>query len=126
VLVVDQARFPSDTISTHPIHPPVVAALKEWGLLDRLVAARAGAGVRRPLSLITALGISTAFRDAGLCARALDQLFAGAGPFEDAMAAYHFERDRHSLPFYEFTTELATLQPLPPELERVLDAVHGD
>jgi hypothetical protein len=31
-----------------------------------------------------------------------------------------------SLPFYEFTTELATLQPLPPDLERVLDAVHGD
>ena len=42
------------------------------------------------------------------------------------MAAYQSERDRRSLPFYEFTTQLATLQPLPPELERVLDAVHGD
>ena len=38
VLVVDRATFPSDTISTHLIHPPGVAALKEWGLLDRLVA----------------------------------------------------------------------------------------
>ena len=38
VLLVDRARFPSDTISTHLIHPPGVAALKEWGLLDRLVA----------------------------------------------------------------------------------------
>ena len=38
VLVVDRARFPSDTISTHLIHPPGVAALKEWGLLDRLIA----------------------------------------------------------------------------------------
>jgi 2-polyprenyl-6-methoxyphenol hydroxylase-like FAD-dependent oxidoreductase len=75
---------------------------------------------------ITSLGISDAFRDAGLCARALDQAFSGARPFEDAMAAYQSERDRRSLPFYEFTTQLATLQPLPPELERVLDAVHGD
>jgi flavin-dependent dehydrogenase len=38
VLVVDRATFPSDTISTHLIHPPGVAALKEWCLLDRLVA----------------------------------------------------------------------------------------
>src|SRR5512134_1549982 len=38
VLVVDRATFPSDTISTHLIHPPGVAALKRWGLLDRLVA----------------------------------------------------------------------------------------
>jgi hypothetical protein len=26
----------------------------------------------------------------------------------------------------EFTTQLATLQPPPPELQQVLDAVHGD
>jgi 2-polyprenyl-6-methoxyphenol hydroxylase-like FAD-dependent oxidoreductase len=38
VLVVDRATFPSDTISTHLIHPPGVAALRRWGLLDRLVA----------------------------------------------------------------------------------------
>lgn len=34
VLVVDKATFPSDTISTHLIHPPGVAALREWGLKD--------------------------------------------------------------------------------------------
>ena len=39
VLVVDRATFPSDTISTHLIHPPGVAALDGWGLLDRVVAA---------------------------------------------------------------------------------------
>ena len=39
VLVVDRATFPSDTISTHLIHPLGVAAMKRWGLLDRLVAA---------------------------------------------------------------------------------------
>lgn len=38
VLVVDRATFPSDTISTHLIHPPGVAALRRWGLLDRLAA----------------------------------------------------------------------------------------
>jgi 2-polyprenyl-6-methoxyphenol hydroxylase-like FAD-dependent oxidoreductase len=38
VLVVDRARFPSDTISTHVLHPPTVAALARFGLRDRLVA----------------------------------------------------------------------------------------
>jgi 2-polyprenyl-6-methoxyphenol hydroxylase-like FAD-dependent oxidoreductase len=40
VLLVDRATFPSDTMSTHLIHPPGVAALRRWGLLDRLVATR--------------------------------------------------------------------------------------
>jgi 2-polyprenyl-6-methoxyphenol hydroxylase-like FAD-dependent oxidoreductase len=38
VLVVDRASFPSDTVSTHLLHPPAVDALSRWGLLDRLVA----------------------------------------------------------------------------------------
>ena len=38
VLVVDRATFPSDTLSTHLLHPPGVAALARWGLLDRVVA----------------------------------------------------------------------------------------
>lgn len=38
VLLVDRARFPSDTVSTHLIHPPGVAALARWGLLDRVTA----------------------------------------------------------------------------------------
>ena len=44
VLVVDRATFPSDTISTHILHPPAVAALARWGLLDRLVGDRLPAG----------------------------------------------------------------------------------
>src|SRR3954463_5500276 len=31
-LLVDKATFPSDTISTHMIHPPGVAALKRWAV----------------------------------------------------------------------------------------------
>jgi 2-polyprenyl-6-methoxyphenol hydroxylase-like FAD-dependent oxidoreductase len=38
VLVVDKATFPSDTISTHLIHPPGMAAMRRWGLRDELVA----------------------------------------------------------------------------------------
>jgi 2-polyprenyl-6-methoxyphenol hydroxylase-like FAD-dependent oxidoreductase len=38
VLLVDRATFPSDTMSTHLIHAPGVAALRRWGLLDQLAA----------------------------------------------------------------------------------------
>lgn len=37
-LVVDRATFPSDTISTHLIHPPGMELLRRWGLYDRVVA----------------------------------------------------------------------------------------
>jgi 2-polyprenyl-6-methoxyphenol hydroxylase-like FAD-dependent oxidoreductase len=38
VLLVDKATFPSDTMSTHMVHPPGIAALASWGLLERLEA----------------------------------------------------------------------------------------
>ena len=38
VLVVDRASFPSDTLSTHMIHSPGVAALRRWGVLDKVIA----------------------------------------------------------------------------------------
>ncbi len=38
VLLVDKATFPSDTMSTHHVHPPGVAALARWGLLEQLEA----------------------------------------------------------------------------------------
>ncbi len=34
----DRASFPSDTISTHLIHPPGITALQRWGLLNKVVA----------------------------------------------------------------------------------------
>ena len=37
VLLVDKTAFPSDTMSTHLVHPPGVAALDRWGVLGRLV-----------------------------------------------------------------------------------------
>ncbi|OQD51813.1 FAD-dependent oxidoreductase [Streptomyces phaeoluteigriseus] len=36
VLLLEKARFPQDTLSSHYIHQPGVALLKQWGLLDEL------------------------------------------------------------------------------------------
>lgn len=38
VLLLDRATFPSDRLSTHYIQPPGVAALRDWGLLDMVIA----------------------------------------------------------------------------------------
>jgi 2-polyprenyl-6-methoxyphenol hydroxylase-like FAD-dependent oxidoreductase len=75
---------------------------------------------------ITAQGISDAFSDAELCSTALDQTFNGILPFDDAMSAFHRTRDMHAIPIYEFTTQLATLEPPPPELQQLLGAVYGN
>jgi 2-polyprenyl-6-methoxyphenol hydroxylase-like FAD-dependent oxidoreductase len=75
---------------------------------------------------ITGQGIHDAFRDAELCVTALDETFLGARSFEDAMDAYQAARDQQVLAMYEFTTELATLEPPPPELQQLLAAIHGN
>ena len=75
---------------------------------------------------ITAQGISDAFRDAERCATALGQALSGARSFGEAMSRYQTARDEHALPMYEFTTQLATLQPPPEELRHLLAAVHGN
>ncbi|MFC0433845.1 NAD(P)/FAD-dependent oxidoreductase [Kutzneria buriramensis] len=38
VLLLDKARFPRDTLSTHYLHQPAVARLASWGLLDAVTA----------------------------------------------------------------------------------------
>jgi flavin-dependent dehydrogenase len=75
---------------------------------------------------ITGHGIHDAFRDAELCAAALDQTFAGARPFEAAMGEYQSRRDRQVLPMYELTTQLATLEPPPPEWQQLMAAMLGN
>jgi flavin-dependent dehydrogenase len=75
---------------------------------------------------ITAQGILDAFRDVELCATALDEVFTGARSFEEAMSEYQTRRDEHVLPMYEFTTQLATLEPPPPELQQLLGAAQGN
>ena len=75
---------------------------------------------------VTAQGMSDAFRDAELCAAALDDALAGRRPFDEAMAAYHRTRDEHVLPMYEFTAQLAAMAPPPPELAQLLAAASGN
>ena len=75
---------------------------------------------------LTAQGISDAFRDAELCATALDEAFSGRRAFDDAMSAYQATRDAHVLPIYEFTSQLATLASPPPETAQLLAAVATD
>jgi 2-polyprenyl-6-methoxyphenol hydroxylase-like FAD-dependent oxidoreductase len=54
VLVVDRAKFPSDTLSTHVIHAPGVAALDRWGLLDTVLAT----GCHRSSTIVSILAPS--------------------------------------------------------------------
>jgi len=75
---------------------------------------------------ITAQGMSDAFRDAESVASALDRALSGSRSFEDLMSAHHAARDAHALPIYEFTTQMATLAPPPPELQHVLGAIAGN
>jgi flavin-dependent dehydrogenase len=74
---------------------------------------------------ITAQGITDAFRDAERCARALHECFGGR-PFDEAMGEYHRERDEHVRSMYELTCELATLEPPPPPLLQLLQAIAGN
>ncbi len=75
---------------------------------------------------ITAQGMSDAFIDAERCAAALDETFTGSRTFDDAMSVYHRTRDAHAMPIYEFTTQLATLESPPPEMQQLLGAVYGN
>jgi 2-polyprenyl-6-methoxyphenol hydroxylase-like FAD-dependent oxidoreductase len=73
---------------------------------------------------ITAQGISDAFRDAEVLAAGLDEAFSGRRGYDDAMASYQQTRDERALPMFEFTCDLARLQPPPPELRQLLEAVQ--
>jgi 2-polyprenyl-6-methoxyphenol hydroxylase-like FAD-dependent oxidoreductase len=75
---------------------------------------------------ITAQGITDAFRDAEQCSAAIDHWLSGLLTFDDAFSAWHRERDRQVLPIYEFTTQLATLDPPPAEMQQLLAAISGN
>jgi 2-polyprenyl-6-methoxyphenol hydroxylase-like FAD-dependent oxidoreductase len=75
---------------------------------------------------ITAQGINDAFRDAERCAIALDETFTEARTFDEAMGDYQRARDETVLAMYEFTCQLATLQPPPPEMQQLFGAMRGN
>ena len=75
---------------------------------------------------ITAQGISDAFLDAERCCSAIDAWFRGGSTYDDAMGSWQQARDTGALPIYEFTSQLATLEPPPLEMQQLLGAVHGN
>jgi flavin-dependent dehydrogenase len=75
---------------------------------------------------ITAQGISDAFLDAERCTDALDDALSGRRSFDDAMSDYHAARDERVMPMYEFTTQLATLEPPSTDMQQLLAAMSGN
>jgi flavin-dependent dehydrogenase len=75
---------------------------------------------------ITAQGIRDAFDDAERCAAALHDTFTGSRSFDEAMAERHVARDQHAGPIFELTTQLATLEPPPPEMQELFAAMAGN
>jgi 2-polyprenyl-6-methoxyphenol hydroxylase-like FAD-dependent oxidoreductase len=75
---------------------------------------------------ITGQGMMDAFHDAELCAAALDEVFSEKLPFDAAMSKYQSARDARVKAMYDFTCQLATLEPPPPELQQLLGAIAGN
>jgi 2-polyprenyl-6-methoxyphenol hydroxylase-like FAD-dependent oxidoreductase len=75
---------------------------------------------------ITAQGITDAFHDAERTAAALDQVFCGERSFADAMEAAQRERDERVTPMYDFTCQLAALEPPPPDMQQLFAALQGN
>ncbi|PVG82158.1 oxidoreductase [Nocardioides gansuensis] len=74
----------------------------------------------------TAQGIGDGFRDAQLLAEAIDTGLSGRQPIHEALGRYERARNEHAMPIYQFTCELAALQPPPPEKAALLAAVAQD
>ncbi len=75
---------------------------------------------------VTAQGITDAFHDAERCATAIHEALSEQRTFDEAMSAYREDRDERALPMYEFTMQLATLEPPPPPLAQLLTTVASD
>ncbi|HTC93396.1 MAG TPA: NAD(P)/FAD-dependent oxidoreductase [Terriglobales bacterium] len=72
----------------------------------------------------TASGITDAFRSAELLAEAIDAGLSGRQAIEQALAGYEQQRNQTALPFYELTSQLATLEPPSPEMQQLLAALR--
>ena len=75
---------------------------------------------------ITAQGITDAFRDAELLAHAIDAGLDGRRPLDEALAEYERQRNEHVRPIFEFTHQLAGLEPPPVEMQELFGALRHD
>jgi flavin-dependent dehydrogenase len=72
----------------------------------------------------TASGITDAFGSAEWLAEAIDAGLSGRQPMEEALAAYEQTRNNAELPYFDLTTQLAALEPPPPEVQQLLEALR--
>jgi len=75
---------------------------------------------------ITAQGISDAFIDAQRLTDALDDAWSGRRPLDDALSDYQARRDERVKPLYDFTCELARLEPPPPRMQQLFAALRSN
>jgi flavin-dependent dehydrogenase len=75
---------------------------------------------------ITAQGIGDAFRDAELADEAVDDGLSGRLALGEGLAAYERRRNQETVPTYDFTCQLAALEPPPPELQQLFGALRGN
>jgi 2-polyprenyl-6-methoxyphenol hydroxylase-like FAD-dependent oxidoreductase len=75
---------------------------------------------------ITAQGISDAFIDAEGLATAIDEGLSGRCSLEQVLAVHQASRDQRAKPLYDFTCQLAALEPPPPLMQRLFLALRGN
>ena len=75
---------------------------------------------------ITAQGISDAFIEAEMLATALSAAWSGVGTLEDGLPVHEATRNERVRPMYEFTSQLAALEPPPPEMRALFGALRGN
>jgi 2-polyprenyl-6-methoxyphenol hydroxylase-like FAD-dependent oxidoreductase len=75
---------------------------------------------------ITAQGISDAFLDAESLADAIDDGVSGRADLERRLAEHEAARNDRVYPMYEFTQQLAALQPPPPHMQQLFGALRGN
>jgi 2-polyprenyl-6-methoxyphenol hydroxylase-like FAD-dependent oxidoreductase len=75
---------------------------------------------------ITAAGISNALRDAEHLAEAAHQGLSGEPPLDEALAQFQDRRDASAIPIYEFTKEMAKLDPPPQEIIDIFVALRDN
>ncbi len=75
---------------------------------------------------ITAQGISDAFIDAASLAAALDDGWSERRPLADVLAAHQAGRDQRAKPMFDFTCQMATLEPPPPHMQQLFAALRDN
>lgn len=75
---------------------------------------------------ITAQGITNGFSHAELLFRAIDEGLSGRRPINAALADYEYKRNAEVMEMYDYTCQLASFEPPPPEFRPLLAAIRDD